>query len=32
MEFDENSRKPEDQKVERGVLGGNRNLKGAAFS
>ena len=28
MEFDENSRKPEDQEVERGVRGGNRNLKG----
>ena len=32
MEFDENSRKPEDQEVERGVRGGNRNLKGVAFS
>ena len=28
MEFGENSRKPEDQEVERGVRGGNRNLKG----
>ena len=28
MEIDENSRKPEDQEVERGVWGGNRNLKG----
>ena len=28
MEFDENSRKPEDQEAERGVWGGNRNLKG----
>ena len=28
MEIDENSRKPEDQEVERGVRGGNRNLKG----
>ena len=32
MEIDENPRKPEDQKVERGVWGGNRNLKGVAFS
>ena len=32
MEFGENSRKPEDQEVERGVRGGNRNLKGVAFS
>ena len=32
MEIDENPRKPEDQEVERGVLGGNRNLKGVAFS
>ena len=28
MEIDENPRKPEDQEVERGVWGGNRNLKG----
>ena len=28
MEIDENSTKPEDQEVERGVWGGNRNLKG----
>ena len=28
MEFGENSRKPEDQEVERGIRGGNRNLKG----
>ena len=28
MEIDENSRKPEDQEVERGGRGGNRNLKG----
>ena len=28
MEFDENSRKPEDQEVEKRVRGGNRNLKG----
>ena len=32
MEIDENPRKPEDQKVERGVRGGNRNLNGVAFS
>ena len=32
MEIDENSRKPEDQEVESGVRGGNRNLKGVAFS
>ena len=32
MEIDENPRKPEDQEVERGVWGGNRNLKGVAFS
>ena len=32
MEIDEKSRKPEDQEVERGVWGGNRNLKGVAFS
>lgn len=32
MGFEENSRKPEDQEVERGVRGGNRNLKGVAFS
>ena len=32
MEFDENPRKPEDQEVERVVWGGNRNLKGVAFS
>ena len=28
MEIDENSRKPEDQEVEREVRGENRNLKG----
>ena len=28
MEIDENPRKPEDQEAERGVWGGNRNLKG----
>ena len=27
MEFGENSRKPEDQEVESGEWGGNRNLK-----
>ena len=27
MEIDENPRKPEDQEVERGVWGENRNLK-----
>lgn len=32
MEIDENPRKPEDQEVESGVWGGNRNLKGVAFS
>ena len=32
IEIDENPRKPEDQEVERGVWGGNRNLKGVAFS
>ena len=32
MKSEENSRKPEDQEVERGVRGGNRNLKGVAFS
>ena len=31
MEIDENSRKPEDQEVESGVWGGNRNLKGGGF-
>ena len=32
MKSEENSRKPEDQEVERGVRGGNRNLNGVAFS
>ena len=31
MESDENPRKPGDQEVERGVWGGNRNLKGGGF-